>query len=90
MPYIPFEKQDEYAMKLYKGLNMLKEDFVARLCPICQGKTRYEQTYCDGPNGYFKSRGRCDYCGETGLMVGSKPASESVLNQVLLAAEKSS
>lgn len=84
--YIPFGETEAHVEKLKIGLAKLGPQFLGRICGICHGHTRYEQRYCDGPNGSFRMNGECDYCGATGLQVAHKPAPMSVVNQVLTAA----
>lgn len=75
----------QHADKLKVGLILLGPEFVARLCYWCEVTTLHY------PDGY------CDVCGRNkpygtalGLLVGDKPASDSVVNQVLVAAERHS
>jgi DnaJ-class molecular chaperone len=78
---------EEHAKALTAGLSKLPSNFLAKVCVICKGYGEYEQTYCDGPNGRMRLTGGCDYCDGTGLVIGHKPAPESVLEQVLQAAK---
>lgn len=79
---------EEHSLNLTRGLARLPDDFTARICEVCLGKGEYEQTYCDGPNGSMRLTGGCDYCDGMGLLVGSKPAPMSVVQQVLNAADQ--
>lgn len=37
-------------------------------CEMCAGNGEYEQTYTAGcGGGYFRMKGRCDYCAGTGI-----------------------
>jgi hypothetical protein len=87
--FIPFDDQLEHAHRLKEGLSKLPEEFLAQICPICDGRTEYRQTYAAGcGGGYFKSMGPCEHCGKTGLIMKSRfvAAPESVVHQVLNAA----
>jgi hypothetical protein len=76
--------REQHSNELHAGLLMLGPEFNARICPICSGKTEYEQTYTAGcGGGYFKSMGRCDYCDGLGMMQGDKAAPPSVVFQVI-------
>jgi DnaJ-class molecular chaperone len=79
--------EKEHAESLTRGLARLPHDFMARVCPLCEGEGRRRQRYCDGPNGAFTMMGGCDYCDGTGLLQGNSPAPSSVRSQVLAAAE---
>lgn len=36
-----------------------------RLCPMCEGAGKYEQTYTAGCGmGYYRSNGNCEICGK--------------------------
>lgn len=37
-------------------------------CPICDGEGRREQTYTVGLGAYYRSKGPCSFCHETGLV----------------------
>lgn len=83
-------QEAEHAAKLKLGLTKMPSGFLARVCPLCDGKGLREQMYCDGPNGeltHLRLRGGCDYCDGTGLLQGDKPAPDSVRSQVLTAAD---
>jgi hypothetical protein len=87
--FIEFGREKEHAAALKRGLADMHPDFTGRLCPICEGLGNYRQSYTAGcGGGYYRSTGPCDYCGKTGLLQGGKPAAESVVIQVLVAAEK--
>jgi DnaJ-class molecular chaperone len=85
---IAYGRTKEHADALKLGLSKMPPDFCAIICQVCDGEGQYRQTYCDGPNGYFKTMGGCDYCDGTGLLQGRKPAPASVRAQVLTQAER--
>ena len=77
----------EHAAQLVRGLECLPANFIAAVCDICKGHGEYKQTYTAGCGmGSYRSTGGCDYCDGTGLLQGSKPAPDSVRNQVIEAA----
>jgi hypothetical protein len=90
--YIPYGEGEEHAKTLKNGLAALPSDFRAELCFMCEGIGEYEQTYTVGcGGGYYRSMGKCDYCGGIGLRQGDgfiAPAPLSVLEQVLVAGRK--
>lgn len=82
--HIEYDKGGEHAAKLHRGLKILGPDFTAIICWWCKGTTYH----CYEP---------CSVCGKgrnrwTGLGLlyypSSEPAPESVVNQVLVAAER--
>lgn len=81
------EQREAHAAKLKLGLAKLGDNFLAHLCWSCHGQCEYEDTYTHGcGKGYYRAFGPCEYCGETGLQQGDRPAPKSILAQVLKAA----
>lgn len=77
------------ADQLRRGLARLGPTFTARICGVCEGEGSYSQTYNAGCGmGYYSTKGPCDWCKETGLMQGDRPAPRSVLNQVATAGRR--
>jgi DnaJ-class molecular chaperone len=71
------------------GLAALGPTFSAELCEVCKGEGRYEQTYTIGCGmGTHKSMGCCDYCDGQGVTQQRKPASASIINQIMQAGLK--
>ena len=62
-----------------------------RLCNVCEGEGSYDQQYTAGcGGGYYTMRGKCDYCGATGLIykpTGNAPP-VSVLRQMQAAEDQ--
>ncbi len=84
---IPYGHEAEHAAALARGLSRLRRDFIGQVCPVCAGQGTYRQTYTAGcGGGHFSMPGPCDCCGETGLMQNGRPAPDSVVHQVLVAA----
>lgn len=84
---IAYGREAKHADELKRGLERLPYNFVARVCPSCEGEGRRDQTYTAGcGGGYFSMKGGCDWCDGTGLLQGTKAAPASVRNQVLCAA----
>lgn len=79
--HVAYGATDLHAQKLKRGLAALGPDFGVIICWWCEGTTlhRFEQ---------------CDVCGKgyqqmpLGLLQGNNPAPASVVNQVLVAAER--
>lgn len=77
------------ANALRQGLALMPPGFTARLCPVCDGRGRYTQTYNAGCGmGTYRADGPCDWCRESGLQQGDAAAPPSVVNQVLVAASR--
>ncbi len=81
MMFVTYGEGNKHAERLKRGLAILGPPFVAKLCWWCHGTTTHQ----------FES---CDVCGKDraygtalGLLIGNTPAPESVVNQVLVAAE---
>lgn len=89
MMHVPYGEGAAHAEKLKRGLQALGPWFLARLCWWCHGTTMPARS--TGDYG-----GHCNVCGKDhpygtalGLLTGdSQPAPESVVNQVLVAAER--
>lgn len=79
--YIERGKEDEHAHKLKTRLQKLGPHFVAGICWWCDGTGRRRFEPC-GVCG----KGRV-YGTSLGLLINNEPASESVVNQVLVAAD---
>lgn len=80
--HVTWDEEDAHAAKLKAGLIVLGPSFVAQVCWWCDGTTRRK----------FEG---CSVCGEgrvygaaLGLLIGNKPAPESVVNQVLVASDR--
>lgn len=88
--HIPYDRRHEHAAALRAGMTCMPANFVAQVCPICDGKGEYEQTFragCGG--GYYRSGGDCAYCQETGMVIiTGHPAPVSVVEQVLTAGRR--
>lgn len=81
--FIPFDEADAHKDKLERGLKVLGPEFLAQLCWWCNGATYHRYERCE-----VCSKDGCNYVLPTGLLVGSNSAPLSVVNQVLVAAEK--
>lgn len=81
--HVEWGKEDEHAGDLKRGLDVLGPEFVARICFWCEGRTTRKFSSCD-----VCGRGLIYGC-SVGLLVGDKPAPESVVQQVLEAAKRS-
>lgn len=78
---------DDQASILKAGLAKMAAGFLARICGVCEGEGKYEQTYTQGCGmGSYRSKGMCDHCKGEGLISGGSPAPDSVINQVRQAA----
>lgn len=81
---IAYGRTKEHADELRRGLEVLGPNFLANLCPLCEGHGQYRQTYNMGCGmGMSRSMGGCDCCGKLGLMQAGKPAPLSVMYQVI-------
>lgn len=81
---IPYGHEIKHAAALSAGLACLPSGFSAVLCEVCNGHGQYEQTYTAGcGGGYFRMKGACNCCEETGLLQNGRPAPISVIHQVL-------
>lgn len=82
--HVTYGTTDLHAQKLKRGLAALGPDFCAILCWWCEGTTMRKHEHCTvcGEGKFYGSA--------LGLLTpgNSKPASESVVNQVLVAAER--
>jgi hypothetical protein len=83
--FIPHGQERQHAAALKKGLAKLGPDFSAELCYWCEGTGLKKWSSCN-----ICERGR-PYGTALGLLYkgGSRPAPESVVNQVLEAAKRS-
>lgn len=81
MMHVPYDKRDEHAKLLRAGLTALGPNFLASICYWCEGDTMRNHEHCD-VCGRDKPYGTA-----LGLLMGNRPAPESVVNQVLVAAE---
>lgn len=80
--HIPWNTTRQHADDLHAGLKALGPDFIAKICYWCNGT---------GTRGFEQ----CSECGRgkpygtsLGLLQGLAPAPDSVVNQVLVAAER--
>lgn len=81
--YVTFGEEGKHAEKLKRGLAVLGPEFYAYLCWWCEGTTRRKFEGCD-----ICGKGKPYGCALGLLMGDSVPAPTSVVNQVLVAAEK--
>lgn len=81
MMHVTYNKTDEHAVMLQLGLEILGPEFLAQLCWNCKGTTGHKFSHCD-ICGRDKPYGTA-----LGLLMGNRPAPESVVNQVLEVAE---
>lgn len=79
--FIVYGRENEHKAQLEAGLKALGPKFLAQLCWWCDGTTRHKYESCN-------VCGKHGYCLGLGLLVGNEPAPHSVVNQVLVAAEK--
>lgn len=79
---VPYGQGDEHAARLKRGLQVLGPNFIATLCYWCDGTTVHGFERCN-----VCGRGKA-YGEALGLLQGNTPAPESVVNQVLIAAER--
>lgn len=79
--YVQHGEEDAWVAKLSAGLVALGAEFLAQFCWWCHGTTRRDYEHCQvcGKYGYGTAQG---------LLVGNEPAPASVINQVLVAAER--
>jgi hypothetical protein len=85
---VAYGEEKQHAANLHAGLMMLGPDFNASICHLCNGEAQFEQTYTAGcGGGYYKSMGPCYRCERMGLLQYDKPASPSVVAQVVHAGE---
>lgn len=83
MMHVTLGNETKHADLLRKGLKILGPGFAAEICWWCNGTTMRNFEHCD-----VCGKGK-PYGSALGLLVGgSQPASESVVNQVLVAAER--
>lgn len=86
---IAYGRTKEHAQELKRGLNALGPNFLAYLCPLCDGEGQRRQVYNIGcGQGMTRSLGGCDYCGKLGLLQAHKPAPLSVMYQVIEAGRR--
>lgn len=83
---VPLDGRERHAKQLKLGLTALGPEFLASLCYWCEGETS---------KGGWSDYGHCQVCGRgkpygttLGLLQGAQPAPESVVNQVLVAADR--
>ena len=81
--HVTYGEGDKHAERLKQGLAVLGPNFVAKLCWWCDGTTMRKFEPCN-----VCGKGRVYWAG-LGLLIGNEPAPESVVNQVLVAAERS-
>jgi hypothetical protein len=81
--FVPYGEGKAHQAKLRRGLKALGPDFVAHLCWWCDGLTTRDFGHCD-----VCGKGRF-YGSALGVLIGNTPAPESVVNQILVAAERS-
>lgn len=66
----------------------LKLPEFVRVCPLCKGEGKTEQTYTAGCGmGSYRSMGACEYCKGWRFLSGDKPITSSILNQINVANE---
>lgn len=83
--HIAYGDGTKHALQLKGGLEALGPNFLAFLCWWCNGTGTHKFECC-----HVCGKGK-QYGGSLGLLQGNNmPASESVVNQVLVAAEKAS
>lgn len=80
--HITYGTESIHAAKLKAGLAKLGPSFVATICYWCDGTGHRKYECCD-----VCGRGR-PYGTSLGLLINNTPAPESVVNQVLVAAER--
>lgn len=86
---IAYGRTAEHAKQLAAGLARLPAGFIAEVCPLCKGEGERSQLFTAGcGGGYHRSIAGCDFCDGTGLLQGTKPAPDSVREQVLNAANR--
>jgi hypothetical protein len=78
---IVFGEAKQHADKLKRGLKRLGSAYVAEICFWCDGKgtRKFEHCHVCGAGKFYGTA--------LGLLINNKPAPDSVVNQVLLAAE---
>lgn len=78
---IDWNKRQEHADKLKRGLTILGPTYVAQLCWWCDGTTARNFEHCSvcGKDGYASA---------LGLLINNQSAPRSVVNQVLVAADR--
>lgn len=81
MKYYHVHDLEGHQAALHRGLEVLGPDFVAQICWWCKGTTNHNYWGCEvcGPPGKGSP---------LGLLVNNEPAPYSVVNQVLVAAER--
>lgn len=84
MMIIPWGKGEEHAGKLRAGLVAMGPSYLASLCYWCEGTGIRNHEHCD-----VCGRGK-PYGTALGLLMDRVPAPDSVVNQVLIAAERKS
>jgi hypothetical protein len=79
--FITYGEEETHAAKLRAGLAKLSPQFVAEVCWWCDGTGRHKFEHCT-VCGADKMYGTA-----LGLLINNRPAPESVVNQVLVAAD---
>lgn len=79
--HVHYDESVAHAERLVRGLAVLGPNFLAKLCWWCNGTTRHNFECCD-VCAHERTYGM-----GLGLLLCGKPAPESVVNQVLMAAE---
>lgn len=73
----------KHVKRLQAGIAKLQVDgFLGEVCGVCKGHGEYRQHYIEG-----RMTGVCSYCEGTGATLGDKAVTDSVLNQILVAAD---
>lgn len=81
MMFVTYGTEQEHAKKLKTGLAKLGPSFLAEICWWCDGTTMRKFEHCS-----VCGKGR-QYGSALGLLIHNEPAPESVVNQVLVAAD---
>jgi len=79
--FITYGEEEAHAAKLRVGLAKLGPNFVAEVCWWCNGTGRHNYEHCDvcGKSKFYGTA--------LGLLINNEPAPESVVNQVIVAAD---
>lgn len=80
--HVPYGEGPAHAERLKRGLARLGPEFAASLCWWCEGTTVRKFEHCD--ICWDKHLG---YGSALGMLIGKAPAGQSVVNQVLVAAD---
>lgn len=86
--FIRFNDQEAYKAALERGLKAMVPGFCAKLCWWCDGTTQRKNTIDPGQYEHCEICGKDGYGTAQGLLIENEPAPASVVNQVLMAAER--